>query len=169
MLEGLLPRILEQGVTTRFVVFEGKQDLDKQIERKLRGWLTPESSFLVLRDQDAGDCLMLKTELLRKCAAAGHPETLVRIACRELESWYIGDLRSVEEAFAIPGLVRHGASAKYRNPDKVMKPSAELIRLTKARYQKIAGSHTLGTLLRLESNQSRSFQVFLEGLRRLMS
>lgn len=39
MLDGLLPRILPEGVSYRCVPFEGKQDLDKQIERRLRGWI----------------------------------------------------------------------------------------------------------------------------------
>lgn len=54
MLEGLLPRLLPEDVHPRFVVFEGKQDLEKQLERRLRGWVQPDSAFLVLRDQDSG-------------------------------------------------------------------------------------------------------------------
>ena len=37
MLKGLLPRFLPPDVESRFVVFEGKQDLEKQLEKKLRG------------------------------------------------------------------------------------------------------------------------------------
>jgi len=36
MLEGLLPRILP-NLPIRFVVFEGKQDLERQLEKRLRG------------------------------------------------------------------------------------------------------------------------------------
>ena len=34
MLKNLLPRILPDNVTIRYVVFEGKQDLEKQLEKK---------------------------------------------------------------------------------------------------------------------------------------
>jgi len=37
ILKGLLPRLLPPDVEPRFVVFEGKQHLDKQLVKKLRG------------------------------------------------------------------------------------------------------------------------------------
>ena len=55
MLKGLLPQILPSGFDVKFIVFEGKQHLDKELERKLRGWRLPNSTFIVLRDQDAQD------------------------------------------------------------------------------------------------------------------
>ena len=54
MLEGLLPRVLPNEVAPRYIVFEGKQDLEKQVEKRLRGWLAPNSRFVILRDRDAG-------------------------------------------------------------------------------------------------------------------
>lgn len=56
LLEGLLPKLLPDTVHVRFLVFEGKQDLEKQLVRKIRGWKAPNSSFVVMRDQDAADC-----------------------------------------------------------------------------------------------------------------
>ena len=102
MLKGLLPRILpvDEELECVFVVFEGKHDLEREIERKLRGWMRPNSKFLILRDQDAGDCRKIKANLLKKCENAGKPDTLVRIACRELESWFLGDLPSVEKTIS---------------------------------------------------------------------
>ena len=41
MLTGLLPRVLPVHVVVRYVVFEGKHDLDQNIGRKLREWLAP--------------------------------------------------------------------------------------------------------------------------------
>ncbi len=34
MLESLLPRLLDTGITTRLLAFEGKQDLEKQMVKK---------------------------------------------------------------------------------------------------------------------------------------
>lgn len=41
MLKGLLPRVLNETFQSRYVVFEGKQDLEKNLIKKLRGWRTP--------------------------------------------------------------------------------------------------------------------------------
>ena len=87
-----LPQWLPAAVTPHFIVFQGKQDLEKQMVRRMRHWLMPESRFLVLRDQDSGDCKTVKRTLAAKCAEAGKPDALVRVACRELESflWVTG-------------------------------------------------------------------------------
>ncbi len=167
MLEGLLPRILPNEVTPRFFVFEGKQDLEKQLERRLRGWCQPNSAFIVLRDQDSGDCEAIKTRLLDLCQRAGPKETLVRIACRELESWYFGDLAAVGAALGISTLASQTSKSKYRTPDKIVNPAIELQRVTGGRYQKISGSRSIGPHLDPTRNTSRSFQVFIGGIQRL--
>jgi len=167
MLEGLLPRVLPPGVELRFIVFEGKQDLEKQLVRRLSLWLAPNSLFVVLRDQDSGDCRETKRRLTAKCVSAGRDGALVRIACHELESWYLGDLAAVESAFGQRGLARLALKAKFRKPDVLGSPSTELEKLTRGQYQKVDGSRKLGPLLNLKTNLSRSFQVFLEGIIRL--
>lgn len=168
LLEGLLPRLGFDLTQIRFVVFEGKSDLEKQIERKLRAWQRPDSRFVILRDQDSGDCLLIKQGLVEKCTRAGRPTTLVRIACRELESWYLGDLAAVETALGLRNLARHQATAKFRQPDRLGTPSAELRQLTASRYQKIAGSRAIGPYLSLTHNNSHSYKVFIRGLHALL-
>ena len=64
MLKGLLPRVLPDVISFRYLVFEGKQDLEKNIVRRLRGWRAPNSVFIVLRDQDAGDCSAIPSSFL---------------------------------------------------------------------------------------------------------
>ena len=46
MLKNLLPRILPDNVTVRYVVFEGKQDLENQLGRKLRAGACPTRALL---------------------------------------------------------------------------------------------------------------------------
>jgi len=86
-LQGVLPGLLPTGVTAHFLVFEGKQDLEKQLLKRLKGWLRPNSRFIIMRDQDSGDCRVIKQRLQALCAAAGRPDAVVRIACRELEAF----------------------------------------------------------------------------------
>lgn len=92
MLEALLPRILPDGYLYQFVVFEGKSDLEKRLVMRLREWRKPDCRFIVMRDKDSDICTEVKAGLRQKCREGQHPEALVRIACCELESWYLGDL-----------------------------------------------------------------------------
>ena len=109
MLKNLLPRILPDlpdSVGVCYVVFEGKQDLENQLPRKLRGWRVPDTRFVVMRDKDQADCLTVKCRLVSICRDAGKPDVLVRILCHELESWYLGDLNAVERGLQIAGLAQ---------------------------------------------------------------
>ena len=167
MLTGLLPKLFDTEVIPHYVVFEGKSDLEKQIVNKMRGWLKPDSRFVIIRDQDSGDCTQIKNGLLEKCQKADKSNVIVRIACRELESWYLGDLAAVETGLDLHNLARHQNRRKYRDPDSVSNPSAELQKLTKDQYQKVSGSRSIGPHLSLSSNRSHSFGVFVSALERL--
>lgn len=169
MLRGMLPRILPQSVFVQYVVFEGKQDLEKQLMKRLRGWRTPKSAFVVLRDQDSAECETVKEKLVGLCRKASKPEALVRIACRELESWYFGDLPAVEAGLKVSGLSPLSAKARYRNPDAIVNPAAELRRLTEGTYQKLSGSRAIGPLLNPERNTSHSFRLFVDGVKRTVA
>lgn len=166
LLAGLLPRLLPPNVTPFFLVFEGKQDLERQLVRKLRGWRRPNSAFVVLRDQDAGDCAVVKNGLLAKVVESGRDNTIVRIACRDLEAWVIGDWDSVARAFNQPQLAKLSSKNAFRNPDVVVRP-VEALRKHVPEYQKRDGARRLGELLDPQTNKSRSFQVFCAGVQRL--
>jgi hypothetical protein len=166
LLTTMLPRLLPPEVGYRCLVFEGKQDLEKQLVRRMRGYRVPNVRFLVLRDQDAGKCETVKLELKRKCKEANHPEAVVRIACRELESWYLADLLAVERALSKKGLRKLQNERIYRTPDRIATPSRALARIAPA-YQKVGGSRAIGPHLDLDNNRSRSFVHFVAAVRRL--
>ncbi len=169
MLKGVLPRILPDDVLVKFLVFEGKQDLEKRLERRIRGWMAPASYFVGMRDQDSGNCEEIKRTLLEKCKNAGKSDSLVRIACRELESFYLGDLAAVERALKTKGLGAKQNKSKYRSPDKLDNPAEELSRLTNHGYQKISGSRAIGPCLALDdSNRSHSFNKLVSGIKSLL-
>ncbi|MFZ1983493.1 MAG: DUF4276 family protein [Desulfatitalea sp.] len=168
MLEGILPRLLPEQVQVRYLVFQGKQDLEKNLIKKLRGWQVPDSVFVVLRDQDAADCIAVKSTLVDHCRRAGRSPVLIRIACRELESFYLGDLAAVENGLALSSLAGKQNNKKYRTPDRLANPSEELVRLTRNLYQKIAGSRAISPHLKLQGNRSHSFNVLISGIRRLV-
>ena len=168
MLLGLIPRIVPDGVLVRYIPFEGKQDMNRQIERKLRGWLMPNTRFIVLRDQDSGDCAQIKQALAQLCANAGHGDALIRIACHEIESFYLGDLEAVERALELHGVAARQRNRKYREPDRLNNASQELVRLTDGGYQKIVGSRAISPYLKLDgSNRSHSFNVLISGIQKV--
>lgn len=168
MLEGLIPRLIANAdLDVQFHPFEGKSDLERNIIKKIRYWCSPDPTcFVIMRDQDSGDCAAIVERLQALCREAGRPDTLVRIACRELESWYLGDLEAVQKGLGLPNLARLQQKKLYRNPDRLGSPSRELSRITGNRYQKVDGSHRIGPYLKLEGNTSYSFGKFLDGIRR---
>lgn len=170
MLEGVMPR-LAPGVSFRCFVFQGKGDLQSKLERRIAYYQNPDALFVVVQDQDKGDCRTLKAQLQDICRRASRPDTLVRIVCHELESWYLADLQAVEAALpAMAGkLAKHQLSARNRAPDALLKPSHELDKLTKGLYQKVGGSRAIGPHLRLDNDRSPSFQAFVSGVQRLVS
>lgn len=167
MLKGILPKILPDCVVPRYVVFEGKQHLEKLLVRRMRLWKVPNSMFIVIRDQDSGDCRVIKQGLLCKCHEANQPNAVVRIACHELESFYIGDLKAVEKGLKIKGLSNFQNKRKFRDPDNLMNPAKELMKLTGNSYQKISGSRAIGRHLDLENNLSNSFDVLVNSIIKL--
>jgi len=169
MLMGLLPRVLSPNIDIRYIIFRGKQDLEKNLCKKLRGWHLPESVFVVIRDQDSGDCHAVKTKLINLCLQAGRGDALVRVACRELESFYLGDLKAVEQGLGITGLTAKQDGKKFRSPDMLGNPSDELDKLTSGVYQKLSGSRAIGPFLELEGNRSHSFNMLLMGIKKLVA
>ncbi|NNM86760.1 MAG: DUF4276 family protein [Phycisphaerales bacterium] len=167
MLRGLLPRLLPDAISVRYIVFEGKRDLEDNMVRRLRHYRSPGAQFIVLRDQDSGNCKHLKATLLEKCRQSGRSNAVVRIACHELESWYLADLAAVERGMGIAGLAQKQNKAKYRRPDSLANACQELEKITTNRYQTISGSRAIGPHLDPANTRSGSFRVFVEGIRRI--
>ncbi len=169
MLESLLPRLLPKNILPRCIPFDGKQDLEQQLVRRIQGYLNPKARFIVLRDQDsAPDCTVVKAGLQQRVHVSGKAsQTLIRIACRELESFYLADLAAVGEALALPNVAKEQNRAKFRAPDYLGSPSKELARLTKNAYQKVGGSRDIDRYLDLDNARSPSFKNLIRGIRRL--
>ncbi|MSU48917.1 MAG: DUF4276 family protein [Opitutus sp.] len=168
MLEGFLPKLIPNTIRCRYIVFEGKQDLEKQMVKRMRGYRVPHARFVVLRDKDSEDCRQVKKRLVGKCTEAHHPASLVRVACHELESWYLGDLSAVEVGLGVSGLVRHQHKAPYDKPDDLA-AAARKLRFIAPTYQKVSGSRAIGPHLNPAKNRSHSFGVFVAGIQKLVA
>jgi hypothetical protein len=173
LLDNLLPRLwLELGIDPAKVSFmtvphEGKQDLEKSITRKLQGWREPGVYFIIVRDQDGADCRRIKDRIAQICARAGRGDALVRIACNELEAWFLGDLAAVAAAFNSPEISRLQRRARYRNPDTLTNAAQELKRIVPG-YQKLKGARMIAAHMEARRNCSNSFNIFVEGVQRVI-
>lgn len=156
--EGWIGRQYPQ-LPIRCVPHEGKRDLTKSIPRKLKAWREPGARFVVIIDNDGGDCARLKEQLRDVCTEAGRPDSFVRIACQELEAWYLGDPTALAEAFPDVNVMRRMRQAKFRNPDAVPRPSDELARLVPA-FQKVSGARAMAAHIDRNRNRSASFGMF---------
>jgi hypothetical protein len=169
-LKALLPRLLPEDIHVQYITFEGKQDLEKNIERKLRAYNTPILGFVILLDQDHEDCVALKAHLKKLCVQSGKTNTLVRIACHHLESWYLGCLETVLPLYGI-NPSKYQSKRKYRNPDALSYACEELKKLTHNQYQKISGSRQIGAVFPIDynTNRSHSYRVFIDGIQKVIS
>ncbi len=165
--KGILPRVISNEIRVQYRIFEGKSDLQKRLTKTLVNWQQPDTTFLVMQDQDSNDCHKLKWKLLKLVEDAGKERFLVRIACHELETFYLGDLSAVERGLGLKGIARQQEREKYRDPDKNPNPSQILEQLTGGEYQKVRGSKLISNHLSLEANRSHSFRVLLEALHTL--
>ena len=139
----------------------------RSIPIKLRAIRTPNTFFIIVHDKDSNDCKLLKDRLVHLCKENGRPDTLVRIVCHELESWFLGDLNAVEKAFGSTNLSSLQNKAKYRDPDQLANPVQELKKLVRD-YQKLSGSREISKHINVNNNHSRSFNVFLAGIEKMI-
>lgn len=139
----------------------GKSELERSIPRKLRGWKEPNAKFVILRDNDGGNCIVLKQRLRDIITGIEEKEVMIRIVCQELESWFLGDLRAIKSAYPKASVQPDRISKKYRDPDTLTNASEELTKLTGTRA-KIARSELIADYLKTLENRSHSFNTFFE-------
>lgn len=167
MLAGVLPRVLPEGWNMQFIVFEGKRDLLSRLEMRVRGWSLPNSRFLILCDQDADNCKRLKNQIAMLLLSTGKTAK-IRIACHELENFYLGDLPAVENGLGCAGITKLSSKAQYRQPDAIANAPEILKKISSSSYQKCAGSRAIASYLDIEGkNRSASFNALLSAIRQL--
>lgn len=146
--------------------FEGKNDLQKNIPSKVKylsNWNHESVGIVVMQDQDSSDCKVLKQKLLNICNENGTCPKLVRIICKELESWYIEDFVAVNMAYPKFNYLNYIKKSKYRNPD-ICNASDEIKRLI-PEFQKVGGAKKIAPFINIDINKSESFQQTISGLK----
>ena len=149
----------------RVVPHNGKSDLKASIPRKLHAFQGHETMFVVLVDQDSTDCNALKDDFIAICQRVANINFKVRIVCRELEAWYLGDLSAVDKAFGTK-LYKERNKARHRWPDDRAYPKEYLQKIINTRGQidiakRMANAMTPASI---SENRSHSFRVFINTL-----
>ena len=180
-LESLLPKIAP-ACTFRIHPHAGKSDLLARLPVKLRGYshilrAQPDARVVVLLDEDRQDCKKLKKQIIDLARSAGIQRTLLaRVAVEELEAWFIGDIPALTAAY--PRVPANLAGRRLlRDPDAVRGGTWEALQrvLQAAGYYrggglpKIEAAREIAANMNVENNQSRSFRVFRDGVRRLVA
>lgn len=173
---GHLPQNL-YGVTD-----PGKRILLDQLPRLLRGYGSSLRDFpaavVVVVDLDDRDCMEFKRELLDVLNACNpRPKTLFRIAIEEGEAWLLGDRDAVKTAY--PGAKNSVLNSYVQDSIcGTWEMLADAVHAGGAASLKKLGYPHVGRVkcdwagaiaphMDVDSNQSKSFQVFRDGVRNL--
>lgn len=169
ILPKLLPQGYELGINCFIRVHEGKQDLHKKLPSRIRAYsyYSKPCKIIIIQDQDSNDCILLKQEIAKLIDNNGKIGYIIRIACRELEAWYLGDMDAIEKVYPKFKAANYKNRAGFRNPDRIESPSTELKRLI-PQFQKGIASKAIPNFMDIESNQSLSFIHLKNGIRRFL-
>ena len=182
-LRAILPKVISSDVSHRFHVFQGKQDLLKQLPGRLKSYrfkIPSDWRIVVLIDEDRENCHQLKAVLEQMAQDEGFVtksseiknsgfQVVNRLAIEELEAWFFGDPKAIRAAYPkIPdGFHRR---REFQNPDAIAGGTCEALermlrQFYRRRYAKSKMARMIAPHMEPDRNTSRSFQVFVEGLK----
>lgn len=159
-----------------------KRALLNNLPRLLSGYGKSLQSFpaavIVVVDLDERDCLEFKAELLRvlnRCQP--RPKALIRIAIEEGEAWLLGDREAVEKAYPkarsniLDRYIQDSICGTWEVLADAIYPGGAT-KLGTFGYPEIGRvkcewASRIAPRMAADTNRSRSFQVFRDGLQRL--
>lgn len=190
-LKPLLAKIIAGRAQYAIRNFNSKPKLLHNLPARLAGYKQridagEDLRILVLVDCDDDSCTTLKQQmeamatskgLVTKTRAARSQifHVVTRIAIEELEAWFLGDPLALRQAFtSLPAI--NPRTGIFRNPDNVPGGSWEALHrflkrhgIYRNSYPKIEAAQRIGAKLDPARNQSRSFQVFVQGVEALLA
>jgi hypothetical protein len=171
--EAILPKLLPQNVSFRIYPHQGKQDLERALRKSLPHISKiPGSKILVTRDQDSTDCIELKNKLDEIIKENCYCDYFIRIVCKELEAWFLGDLNAVHCAYPRLKPEQYQSKADFKNVDKITNPNKYLLRIipeysNRDILPKLEASERIAQFLNLDNNRSLSFRHTLRAIKKL--
>lgn len=176
-LEAFLPGIGIRPQLCKIRNYGGRSCLLDEIAVELGG---PEvRGAVILIDQDDlakqdeyGDCTELKAVFAAAAGSGAGKPVRVRIACQERESWYLGDVSALQEAFPNTPAASWKKMGAPDNPDAVINPSEKLAGIRGFNHMEAA--RRMGKILGRKcgsggygGNRSASFRCFVKGAREI--
>lgn len=174
VLDVLIPKIIPEGVFYQVHSHQGKQDLEHAIKTTVPSISKiPGARILIVRDQDSGDCKKVKQHIKNIIRGKSHAPTLVRIVCRELETWFLGDLKAVSHAYPRVKPQHYVNKADFRNVDAIQNTNEFLLAIIpeygdRISLPKLEVAESIAPYLYLENNSSESFNQFISGIEKLL-
>jgi hypothetical protein len=159
----------------RIYPHQGKNDLITALKKTLPSISRiPDSKILITIDQDKNDCILLKNEIQQIIELQCVCDFKIRIICRELESWYLGDMNAIENAFPRFKSENYKNKSYYRNVDKIFSPNLEVLKIIPEykqykRLPKIEVAKRISPFLELEGNKSSSFNNTIKAIKFLLN
>ncbi|MFM6219521.1 MAG: DUF4276 family protein [Dolichospermum sp.] len=176
----IVPKIIGNIHTFKIHNFQSKDRLLKRLPERMKAYanfIPDDWRIVILVDEDRSDCQELKKKLYNASSVVTQKKgniVLHRIVVEELESWFIGDVAAIRTEYEkIPASLSQ--QAKFRDPDTIKGGTWEELDKILKRYgyetglQKMDFAQKVSPHMDVENNQSRSFQVFRDGLRRMIS
>jgi len=175
----LIPKMI--GSQHTFVIhnFQDKKKLLKRLPKRMQAYanfLPSDWRIVVLVDRDNDNCKQLKQALSKASHVVikkkGHV-VLHRIAIEELEAWFLGDIPAIRVEFPkVPANLYK--NKKFRDPDAIKGGTWETLDklLKDYGYQglfKTDFAKRVAPFMDIEKNRSKSFQVFRDGLRKMVN
>lgn len=176
----VLPKLLNADeVHFKIYPHQGKSDLEHALRTTLPSISKiPNSRILITRDQDLYDCKNLKQQLNDIVKDACNCPYLIRIVCRELEAWFLGDMNAVKQAYPRFEPDKYQNSSKFRDVDTIQSPNERLKEIIPD-YEKFDNlpknevAARVAKYLTLDNNftinRSPSFQNTMQAIQRLVS
>ncbi len=183
VLREIMPRILNGRAQCKPINMRSKGNLLKKLPERLRAYRKriengENLKIIVLVDQDNDDCEQLKQRLeniareaglVTKASANAHNDfqVVTRIVIEELEAWFMGDVEALKAAFT--SLRRANFPGNFNNPDnggtwERLHRFLKRHNIYRKSYPKIEAARRIAKHMDPESNRSRSFQSFMQGV-----
>ena len=178
-LKFIVPKIIGNIHTFEIHNFGNKNKLLKHLPERMKSYanIPYEFRIVILVDEDRSNCLELKKKLCDASSVVIAKKgniVLHRIVVEELESWFIGDVAAIRAEYEkIPASLPQ--QAKFRDPDAIKGGTWEELDKILKKYgyetglQKMNFAQKVSPHMDVENNQSRSFQVFRDGLRKIIN
>jgi hypothetical protein len=149
----------------KVIPHQGKQDLENSLSKTLPTLSKqPDSSILIIRDQDSGNCQLIKGNISNIIQNAQvSVKYKIRIACTEMENWLLGDLNAINSAFPRFVVNKYASKTEFRTDvDSIVNPVSKMIKIIpeykgKKHIPKVENARKISMYLNIENNLSKSF------------